>query len=66
MMDTVRRAARAHCLIMDWTTRRLQDGPGATYQRSGQDTLNAEGHIACQQGGQATRPLRNKCRDRAA
>jgi hypothetical protein len=24
------------------------------------------GHIACQQGGQAARPLRNKCRDRAA
>jgi hypothetical protein len=24
------------------------------------------GHIACQQGGQATRPLRIKCRDRAA
>jgi hypothetical protein len=23
-------------------------------------------HITCQQGGQATRPLRNKCRDRAA
>jgi hypothetical protein len=23
-------------------------------------------HIACQQGGQAARPLRNKCRDRAA
>jgi hypothetical protein len=23
-------------------------------------------HIACQQGGQATHPLRNKCRDRAA
>jgi hypothetical protein len=23
-------------------------------------------HIACQQGGQAVRPLRNKCRDRAA
>ena len=23
------------------------------------------GHIACQQGGQAARPLRNKCRDRA-
>jgi hypothetical protein len=21
------------------------------------------GHIACQQGGQAARPLRNKCRD---
>jgi hypothetical protein len=24
------------------------------------------GHIACQQGGQAACPLRNKCRDRAA
>jgi hypothetical protein len=24
------------------------------------------GHIACQQGGQATRPFRNKCRDRTA
>jgi hypothetical protein len=24
------------------------------------------GHIACQQGGQAVRPFRNKCRDRAA
>jgi hypothetical protein len=24
------------------------------------------GHIACQQGGQAARPFRNKCRDRAA
>jgi hypothetical protein len=24
------------------------------------------GHIACQQGGQATRPFRNKCRDRVA
>jgi hypothetical protein len=24
------------------------------------------GHIACQQGGQAVRPLRNKCRDRVA
>jgi hypothetical protein len=24
------------------------------------------GHIACQQGRQAVRPLRNKCRDRAA
>jgi hypothetical protein len=23
-------------------------------------------HIACQQGGQVARPLRNKCRDRAA
>jgi hypothetical protein len=22
------------------------------------------GHIACQQGGQAARPFRNKCRDR--
>jgi hypothetical protein len=24
------------------------------------------GHIACQKGGQAVRPFRNKCRDRAA
>jgi hypothetical protein len=24
------------------------------------------GHIACQQGGQAVRPFRNKCRDHAA
>jgi hypothetical protein len=24
------------------------------------------GHIACQQGGQAARPLRNKCKDRMA
>jgi hypothetical protein len=24
------------------------------------------GHIACQQGGQAARPHRNKCRDRTA
>jgi hypothetical protein len=46
--------------------RRLQDGSGAACQWSGQDTLNVEGHIAYQQGGQAARPPRNKCRDRAA
>jgi hypothetical protein len=25
-----------------------------------------KGHIACQQGGKAARPLRNECRDRVA
>jgi hypothetical protein len=38
----------------------------AASQQSGQDTFNAEGHIACQRDRHAVHPLRNKCRGSAA
>jgi hypothetical protein len=55
-------------LFRQWTgqVRRLQGGPSAACQWNGQDTINVVGHIACQKGGQATCPLRNKCGGRAA
>jgi hypothetical protein len=40
--------------------------PDAVCQRNGQDALNAERAHRLSAWWQATRPLRNKCRDRAA
>jgi hypothetical protein len=62
MMRIVRRAARTHCLPIDWMVCRLLDDPDAVCQRSGQDVLNDERAHRPSAWWQAACPLRNKCR----
>jgi hypothetical protein len=58
VMSTVRRMARAHCLVTDWT-----GAPSdAVCQRIGLDALNAKRARRPLAWWQAARPLRNKCR----
>jgi hypothetical protein len=60
-MSTMRRMARVHCSMIDWTSALFD----AVCQRSGLDALNAEGAHRSSAWWQAARPLRNKCGDRA-
>jgi hypothetical protein len=46
-MSAMRRMARAHCSMIDWTGA----SSDVVCQRSGLDTLNAEGHIIRRLGG---------------
>jgi hypothetical protein len=62
MMSIVRRMARAHCLMMDWTGA----SSDAVCQWRGLDALNAERAHRSSAWWQAAHPLCNKCSDCAA